>query len=76
MSENKDMLPMSKETVEVEGVYENEEGRELYLQKGEEFPSDIVLGKTEWQLTEFALEDHSEGRTDERLVPKKDGTNT
>lgn len=76
MSENKDMLPMSTETVEVEGVYENEEGRELYLRIGEEFPSDVVLGKTEWQLTELALEDHSEGRTDERLVPKKDGENT
>lgn len=71
-NEKKDMLPMSGENVEVEGVYTDELGRENYLQKGEEFPADLVLGKTEWKLTEMAQIKHAEGRTNQKLVPKKD----
>lgn len=70
--ENKEMLPVSRETVEVEGVYTDELGRETYLHKGEEFPADLVLGTTEWELTELAQVKHSEGRTNPRLIPKKD----
>ncbi|MGF7049040.1 hypothetical protein J2T13_003548 [Paenibacillus sp. DS2015] len=75
-SKNKDMLPISRETVEVEGVYENESGQEQYLRRGEEFPADLVLGNTEWEMTELALENHSDGQTDKRLIPKKDNENT
>ncbi|WP_438348794.1 hypothetical protein ACP8HI_24925 [Paenibacillus sp. FA6] len=70
-SKDKDMLPMSKETVEVEGVYENEEGREMHLRRGEEFPSDLVLGKTEWEMTEFAYENHSESEPEKHHIPKR-----
>ena len=75
-SKDKDMLPMSKETVEVEGVYENEEGREMYLRRGEEFPSDLVLGRTEWKMTEFAVENHSESQPDKHRIPKREASNT
>ncbi|MEF2967808.1 hypothetical protein V3851_18420 [Paenibacillus sp. M1] len=70
--EKKDMLPMSRDIVEVEGVYTDELGRENYLQKGEEFPADLVLGATEWKLTELADVKHATGRTNRKLVPKKD----
>jgi hypothetical protein len=71
-SKNKDMLPMSRETVEVEGVYENEEGRELYLRRGEEFPADVVLGNTEWEMTELAHVNRSESQPVNHQKPKRD----
>ncbi|WP_458125162.1 transposase [Paenibacillus sp. Z3-2] len=69
-----DMLPLSHEKVEVDGVYINEAGREEHLHRGQHFPADPVLGKSEWKLTEYAYDNHHEGRTDERLVPKEDDT--
>lgn len=72
MSESKRMDPMSGEKVEVDGVYENESGQETKLSRGDVFPSDVILGQTEWTLTEFAFDNHHEGRTDPRLVPKED----
>ncbi|WP_458461846.1 transposase [Paenibacillus sp.] len=69
-----DMLPLSHEKVEVDGVYINEAGREEHLHRGQHFPADPVLGKSEWKLTEYAFDNHHEGRTDERLVPKEDDT--
>ncbi|WP_256758718.1 transposase [Cohnella sp. WQ 127256] len=76
MSEsNKDRMdPMSGEKVEVDGVYENEAGQEQELKRGDEFPADLILGNTEWTLTEFSFDNHHEGRTDPRLVPKEDDT--
>ncbi|AOZ93187.1 hypothetical protein [Paenibacillus crassostreae] len=71
-SKNKDMLPISRETVEVEGVYKNEEGRELYLRRGEEFPADLVLGNTEWEMTELAIDDHSPSQPIKHIIPKRD----
>lgn len=32
------------------------------------------MGTTEWQLSEFLFDNHHEGRTDERLVPKENDT--
>lgn len=72
MSENKDrMLPISGEEVEVDGVYKNEWGRELELQRGNIFPPDPQLGTTEWEWAEMSFDNHHEGETDPRLVPKK-----
>ncbi|MCM3703049.1 hypothetical protein [Paenibacillus macerans] len=68
----KEMLPVSREQVEVSGVYRDELGREEYLRKGEEFPSDPVYGTMEWELKELAQEKNSKGHTDDRLIPKKD----
>lgn len=68
----KEMLPVSREKVETDGVYRDETGREESLQKGDEFPTDPVYGTVEWELTELAQETTSEGHTDDRLIPKKD----
>lgn len=77
MSENSnnDMPPMSGEPVEADGVYKNEWGRELELQRGDVFPADPQLGATEWEWAEMSFDNHHEGRTDERLVPKEDDIN-
>lgn len=69
--EKKDMLPVSREIVEVEGVYTDELGRENYLQKGEEFPADLVLGETEWKLTEIAHFNKTEVQPKPSMVAKK-----
>ncbi|WP_372632994.1 transposase [Cohnella sp.] len=74
MSESKRMEPMSGEKVEVDGVYENEAGQAQKLKRGDVFPADVILGETEWTLTEFAFDNHHEGRTDPRLVPKENDT--
>lgn len=75
MDESKRMDPLTGESIDVDGVYENEYGQKLELKRGDEFPADLILGHTEWKLTEFSFDDHHEGRTDPRLVPKKDDTN-
>ncbi len=77
MSEtNKDrMEPVSGQKVEVNGVYENEWGREEKLMRGDTFPADLMLGNTEWKLSELVVDNHHEGRTDGRLVPKEDDIN-
>ena len=77
MSEEKrhyEMEPMSGERVEVEGTYKNEWGGEEKLRRGQTFPADPMLGTTEWELVELDFDNHHEGRTDPRLVPKKDGS--
>lgn len=66
-----DMDPMSGEPVEVDGVYKDEWGHEEKLERGDVFPAAEQLGTSEWELVEFDLENHTEGRTDPRLVPKK-----
>ncbi|MBW7476009.1 transposase [Paenibacillus oenotherae] len=74
MSEEKshfEMDPMSGEPVEVDGVYRNELGRVEKLERGQVFPADPQLGTSEWELVEFQLDNHHEGQTDPRLVPKK-----
>lgn len=70
--EKKDMLPVSREQVEVEGVYTDELGREEYLHKGEEFPADLVHGTVEWKLTELAQIKHAEGQTSPEFGPEED----
>jgi hypothetical protein len=55
MSNNNDMNPMTGEEVETDGVYSNEAGREELLKRGDEFPADLTLGKTEWELTSLPL---------------------
>ncbi|BBI31474.1 transposase [Cohnella abietis] len=73
MSEyNKDRMdPVSGEKVEVDGVYKNEWGREQELKRGDKFPSDVMLGETEWSQTEMSFDNHHEGQTDPRLIPKE-----
>ncbi|WP_248929676.1 hypothetical protein [Paenibacillus hamazuiensis] len=56
MSNNKNMNPFSGEEVETDGVYANEVGREETLKRGDVFPSDLTLGKTEWELVSLPLE--------------------
>ncbi|WP_372662643.1 transposase [Cohnella sp.] len=77
MSENnkEKMDPFSGEKVDVDGVYKNEYGQELALKRGDTFPADLILGNTEWTLTEYSFDNHHDGRTDPRLVPKEDDTN-
>jgi len=68
---NNNMEPLSGEHVEVDGVYKNEWGREQEMKRGDVFPADPMLGTTEWQLAELSFDNHHEGETDPRLVPKK-----
>jgi len=73
MSEKKiGMEPISGERVEVDGVYKNEWGREEEMERGTVFPADPMLGTTEWKLVELSFDNHHEGETDPRLVPKSD----
>ncbi|MFC5407258.1 transposase [Cohnella soli] len=75
MSDYKDRMdPISGEQVPVDGVYRNEWGREQELNRGDTFPADPMLGETEWALTELSFDNHHEGRTDPRLVPKENDT--
>ncbi|MDR0271448.1 transposase [Paenibacillus sp.] len=73
-NKDKDMLPISREKVEVDGIYTNEWGQEETLYRGQHFPANPTFGTTEWQLKEFMFDNHHEGRTDPRLVPKEDDT--
>jgi hypothetical protein len=50
MAEDKSMDPVSAEIVETDGVYTTEWGREELLKRGDLFPSDVMLGDTEWKL--------------------------
>ncbi|MCC3374763.1 transposase [Cohnella sp. REN36] len=68
---SKDMNPVSGEIVEVDGVYKNEWGREEELKRGDTFPADVMLGNTEWEWVEMSFDNHHEGETDPRLVPKE-----
>lgn len=74
MSESKRMPPMSGEPVETDGVYRDEWGAEVELRRGQVFPADVTLGSTEWELTELSFDNHHEGRTAPRLVPKENDT--
>lgn len=73
-SKDKDMNPVSHERVEVDGIYTNEAGQEEHLHRGQTFPASVVLGSTEWDLKEYMFDNHHEGRTDPRLVPKANDT--
>lgn len=68
----REIAPISGEPVEVDGVYQNEWGREIKLARGQVFPADPQLGTTGWQLVEYVFENHHTGETDPRLVPKDD----
>ncbi len=65
MANSKEMDPMSGETVEVTGTYETEWGREEKLKRGESFPADVMLGKTEWNMVSYEMDDRQKGETQE-----------
>lgn len=50
MSNINEIPPMTGETVETDGFYKDERGREELLERGDKFPADVVLGKMEWLL--------------------------
>jgi hypothetical protein len=63
MSNNNSMNPMTGDTVETDGIYANEYGQEVTLKRGDEFPADLILGRTAWELQGFANEaeiDHNQ----------------
>lgn len=55
MSNDQTMNPMTGDTVETDGIYANEAGREATLKRGDTFPADLTLGRTTWELKGFAL---------------------
>ncbi|MVP01383.1 hypothetical protein [Paenibacillus lutrae] len=55
MSNDKSMDPMTGETVETDGVYADEAGREVTLKRGDTFPADLVLGRTTWEMKGFSM---------------------
>ncbi|NIK78133.1 hypothetical protein FHS15_003271 [Paenibacillus castaneae] len=67
-----EMQPITGETVEAKGVYQNEWGRQEQLEIGDKFPADPMLGSTEWELVEVYFNNHHQGHTDPRLVPHDD----
>ncbi|MFD0589538.1 transposase [Paenibacillus sp. GCM10027627] len=69
------MNPISGESVESDGVYRNEWGRDEKLERGDVFPADPMLGTTEWKQVELEFDNHHEGRTDPRLTPHDDDDN-
>ncbi len=68
VSENKEMSPVSGEKVDTDGIYATEWGREELMKRGDRFPSDLMMGDTEWELTELPSEDQQEKIDD----PSKD----
>jgi hypothetical protein len=66
MAEGKGMEPVSSETVETDGVYTTEWGREQLLKRGDQFPSDLMLGDTEWKLDRLPNEEQTEKINHER----------
>jgi len=65
MSNKNFMNPLSGEKVDTDGIYADESGHEMAFKRGDEFPSDLVLGKTTWELKGFSLQ---EGALDHRGV--------
>ncbi|ANE46979.1 hypothetical protein SY83_12625 [Paenibacillus swuensis] len=63
MANSKNMDPVSGEKVEVSGVYETEWGREEYLERGETFPADVMLGNTEWNMIQYPMDEQHTGET-------------
>ncbi|MDF2669081.1 MAG: hypothetical protein K0R67_1387 [Paenibacillus sp.] len=57
MAEGKQMYPVSGEVVETDGVYSTEWGREELLKRGDIFPSDVMMGDTEWKLESLPIDD-------------------
>ncbi|MCR8643563.1 hypothetical protein NV379_12955 [Paenibacillus sp. N1-5-1-14] len=57
MANNKEMDPMSHEKVSVDGIYADEDGHEVTLKRGDDFPADLVLGATTWELKGFSLQE-------------------
>ena len=74
-NEYHDMLPMSGESVETDGIYRNEWGGETPLKRGDVFPADPQLGTTTWEMVEMDFDNHHQGRTDQRLIPEKQVSN-
>ena len=72
MANEKEMNPLSGDTVETNGVYRDPYGHEVQLKAGEQFPMDPQYGKVEFELVEFAKEfdDHPDGgiHSDERAA--------
>lgn len=56
MSNEKDMLPLSGEPIEVDGMYTNEWGRTESLNRGDIFPADPQWGTTAWKLVSYDAE--------------------
>lgn len=56
MANKKTMDPMTGDTVETDGIYANEAGQEVTLKRGDEFPADLVLGRSTYELQGFADE--------------------
>lgn len=66
MANSKEMPPMSGEMVEADGIYQDELGREELLERGDKFPSDLVLGKTEWLLVGLPTDEQRQTLEEER----------
>jgi hypothetical protein len=66
VANKKEMHPLSGDVAETNAVYQDNYGHEVELKAGEEFPMDPQLGKVDYQLVAFPLDDHREDiRTDE-----------
>lgn len=67
MSEQERIDPMSGEPVEVDGIYENEWGREERFNRGEVFPADPQLGTTTWKLVGLTSDTNTGWAPDSRF---------
>ena len=66
MSDNKKMPPMSGERIDTSGIYANESGREELFERGDTFPAEVDLGKTEWHLVGLPTEEQLQMLKEER----------
>lgn len=60
MAEEKDMNPYSGERVETDGIYMTEWGREELLKRGDVFPSDVMMGDTEWKWVSLPTDEQQQ----------------
>ncbi|GIQ67779.1 hypothetical protein DUZ99_11925 [Xylanibacillus composti] len=60
MAEEKGMNPYSGERVETDGIYMTEWGREELLKRGDVFPSDVMIGDTEWKLVSLPTDEEQQ----------------
>jgi hypothetical protein len=55
MSNDKSMDPMTGDQVETDGVYADEDGKEVTLKRGDTFPADLILGRTTWEMKGWSM---------------------
>ena len=62
----KRMPPMSGEKIDTSGIYANESGREALFERGDTFPAEVDIGRSEWHLVGLPTEEQLQKLEEER----------